>query len=111
MFVLCVGVLGWNTYVLYSVIVHCMYACYITDLWSDSCVYCCQSCFIHSGLEYEIYSGGGPSLYLYCVVCYHVIWGPCLRSGGCIFIILFMIQNALGLSVVLLLLFLAAFTT
>ncbi len=25
------------------------------------------------GLEYHIYSGGGPSTYVYCVVCYHVI--------------------------------------
>ncbi len=28
---------------------------------------------ILSGLAYEIYSGGGPSTYVYCVVCYRVI--------------------------------------
>ncbi len=25
-----------------------------------------------SGLIYEIHSGGGPSMYIYCVECYHV---------------------------------------
>ncbi len=31
-------------------------------------------------LAYEIYSGGGPSMYLYCVVCYHVIAPLYVRS-------------------------------
>ncbi len=33
----------------------------------------CWSCFVCSELTYEIYSGGGPSMYVYCVVCYHVL--------------------------------------
>ncbi len=28
----------------------------------------CRSCFVCSGLTYEIYSGGGPSRYVYCMV-------------------------------------------
>ncbi len=33
-----------------------------------------------SGLTYEIYSGGGPSTYIYCVVCYCVMSAPYVRS-------------------------------
>ncbi len=40
---------------------------------------------ICSGLAYEIYSGGGPSTYVYCVVCYHVIVAPYVRSVGHVF--------------------------
>ncbi len=32
----------------------------------------CRSCFVCSRLIYEIYSGCGPSTYVYCVVCYCV---------------------------------------
>ncbi len=38
-----------------------------------------------SGLIYEIYSGGGPSMYIYCVVCYPVIAAAYVRSVGCVF--------------------------
>ncbi len=41
-----------------------------------------RSCLVCSGLAYEIYSGGGPSKYVYCVVCYHVIVAPYVRSVG-----------------------------
>ncbi len=37
-----------------------------------------RACLVCSGLAYEIYSGGGPSMYTYCVVCYHVT--PYVRS-------------------------------
>ncbi len=40
----------------------------------------CQSCFVCSGFTYKIYSGGGSSAYIYCMVCYHVIAAPCVRS-------------------------------
>ncbi len=40
------------------------------------------SCRVCSGLAYEIYSGGGPSMYVYCVVCYHVIASPYVKSVG-----------------------------
>ncbi len=36
----------------------------------------CWSCFVCSELAYEIYSGGGPSLYVYCVVCCHMMAAP-----------------------------------
>ncbi len=36
--------------------------------------------FFICGLAYEIYSGGGPSMYIYCVVYYHVIAAPYVRS-------------------------------
>ncbi len=51
-----------------------------------------------SGLEYEIYSGGGPSTYVYCVVCYHVIVAPYVRSVGHVFAYLYTLdvtRNAL----------------
>ncbi len=37
------------------------------------------------GLTYEIYSGGSPSTYVYCVVYYRVIAAPYVRSVGCVF--------------------------
>ncbi len=58
----------------------------------------CQSCFVCSGLTYEIYSGGGPSTFIYCVVCYHVIVAPYVRSVGHVFAyltLLMTIRNAL----------------
>ncbi len=47
-------------------------------------------------LTYEIYSGGGPSTNVYCVVYYHVIAAPGIRSVGCVFahLLLLMIRNA-----------------
>ncbi len=45
------------------------------------------------------YSRGGPSMYLYCVVCYCVIEVPCVRSVFSLFLI---IQNDTGLWAVLL---------
>ncbi len=44
-----------------------------------------RSCIVWSGLAYEIYSGGGPSTYVYCVVCYRVIVAPYVRSVGHVF--------------------------
>ncbi len=35
-----------------------------------------RPCLVCSGLAYEICSGGGPSTYVYCVVCYRVIVAP-----------------------------------
>ncbi len=40
----------------------------------------CRSCFVCSGLPYEIYSGGGPSMYVYCMVYYRVIAVPYVRT-------------------------------
>ncbi len=40
----------------------------------------CRSCFVCSGLAYEIYSRGGCSTYIYCVVCYRMIAVPYVRS-------------------------------
>ncbi len=31
---------------------------------------------------YEIYSGDGSYVYVYCVVCYSVTAAPCVRSAG-----------------------------
>ncbi len=45
-------------------------------------------CLLMSALFFvcsHIYSRGGPSTYVYCVVCYHMIAAPCVRSGGCVF--------------------------
>ncbi len=36
-----------------------------------SCIYWYWSCSLCSELPYVIYGGGGPSRYMYCVVCYH----------------------------------------
>ncbi len=35
---------------------------------------------VSPGLTYEIYSGGGPSMYVYCVVCY-IISAPYVKSN------------------------------
>ncbi len=40
----------------------------------------CWSCYVCPGLTYEIYSGDGPSIYVYCVVCYCFIAAPYVRS-------------------------------
>ncbi len=42
-------------------------------------------CFVCCGLAYEIYCGGGPSMYVYWVLCYHVIRAPYVRSVGHVF--------------------------
>ncbi len=47
-------------------------------------------------VSYEIYSGGGPSTYIYCVVCYRVIAAAYVRSVGHVFhtfTLLMMIRN------------------
>ncbi len=46
-----------------------------------------------SGLAYEIYSGGGPSMYIYCVVCYRVIVAPYVRSVGHVFAYLYTLDD------------------
>ncbi len=40
----------------------------------------CQFCVDCSGLTSEIYNGDRPSMYMYGVVCYHVITTPYVRS-------------------------------
>ncbi len=48
-----------------------------------------RSCLVCSGLAYEIYSGGGPSMYIYCVVSYCVTVAPYVRSVGHVFAYLY----------------------
>ncbi len=45
--------------------------------------------FVCSGIAYKIYSGGGPSMYMYCVVCYRVIVASYIRSVGHVFTYLY----------------------
>ncbi len=45
------------------------------------------------GLPYEIYSGGGPSTYVYCVVCYCVIVAPYVRSVAHVFAYLYTLDD------------------
>ncbi len=52
-----------------------------------------QSCHLCSGLAYEIYSGGGPSTYVYCVVCYRVIVAPYVRSVGHVFAYIYTLDD------------------
>ncbi len=47
---------------------------------ASSSVFWYWFCFVCSGLTYEIYSGGGSSMYVYCMVCYCVIAAPYVRS-------------------------------
>ncbi len=47
-----------------------------------------------SGLAYEIYSGGGPSTCIYCVV-YYVIVAPYVRSVGHVFAYLYTLDDDL----------------
>ncbi len=42
----------------------------------------CWSCFVCSGLTYKIWSEGGAYMYIYCVVCHHVIAAPYVRRVG-----------------------------
>ncbi len=48
-----------------------------------------------SGLAYEIYSEGGPSTYVYCMVCYCVIAAPYVRSVGQVFTYLYTLDDDL----------------
>ncbi len=52
-----------------------------------------RSCLVWSGLAYEIYSGGGRSTYVYCVVCYRVIVAPYVRSVGHVFAYLYTLDD------------------
>ncbi len=52
-----------------------------------------RSCLVCSGLPYEIYRGGGPSTYVYCVVCYRVIVAPYIRSVGHVFAYLYILDD------------------
>ncbi len=52
-----------------------------------------RSCFVCSGLAYEIYSGGGPSMYIYWVVCNHVIAAAYVRSVGCVVVYLYTLDD------------------
>ncbi len=58
-----------------------------------SSVFWYRSCLVWSGLAYGIYSGGGPSTYVYCVVCYHVIVAPYVRSVGHVFAYLYTLDD------------------
>ncbi len=40
-----------------------------------------------------MYSGGGPSTYIYCVVCYCVIVAPYVRSFGHVFAYLYILDD------------------
>ncbi len=52
-----------------------------------------RSCFVYSGLVCEIYSGGGPSTYVYCVVCYRVIVAPYVRRVALVFAYLYILDD------------------
>ncbi len=51
------------------------------------------NCLVCSGLAYEVYSEGGPSTYVYCVVCYRVTVAPYVRSVGHIFAYLYTLDD------------------
>ncbi len=55
---------------------------YMTLSSAGSGVYWCWSCFLCSGLTYEIYRSG-PSMYVYCMVCYRVIVAPLVDDSEC----------------------------
>ncbi len=50
-------------------------------------------CYVCSGIAYEIYSGGGPSTYIYCMVCFRVIATPYVRSIGHVFAYLYTLDD------------------
>ncbi len=52
-----------------------------------------RSCLVCSGLAYEVYSGGGSSMYVYCVVCYRVIVAQYVRSIGHVFAYLYTLDD------------------
>ncbi len=54
--------------------------CNLSPAASSNYVSWCWSRFVCSGLTYEIYSGGGPSTYVYCMVSYHLIAAPYVRT-------------------------------
>ncbi len=67
---------------------------------AGSCVYWGGSCFVCSGLACEIYSGRGPSMYVFCVVSYQVMAVLCVQRVGCVFapfILLLTTLNTWGL--------------
>ncbi len=43
-------------------------------------VNCNEQFILCSGLTYEIYIRGGPSMYVYCMVCYYVTAAPYVRN-------------------------------
>ncbi len=63
-----------------------IYFCYLFEslafVSAASSVSWYWSCLVCSGRAYEIFSGGGPSTYVYCVVCYRVTVAPYIRSVG-----------------------------
>ncbi len=74
-----------------------IYFCYLLFFWSlspaTSSFSWYWSCLVCSGLAYAIYSVGGPSIYVCCLVCYHVIVAPCIRSVGHIFACLYALDD------------------
>ncbi len=60
-----------------------------------SSVFLYRSCLVCSGLAYEIYSGGCPYTYVHCVVCYHVIVAPYVRSVGHVFAYIYNLDDDL----------------
>ncbi len=53
----------------------------------------CQSCFVCSRLTYEIYSGGTPSIYIYCMVCYHAIAARISKNSFHVFVHCFTLDD------------------
>ncbi len=77
---------------------HCLLSVsYLLSLWplsaDASSVSWYLSCLVCSGPAYEIYHGGGPSMYIYCVVCYRVIVATYVRSVGHVFAYLYTLDD------------------
>ncbi len=53
-----------------------------------------RSCLVCSGLAYEIYNRGGPSMYVYCVICYRAILIPYVRSVGHVFAYIYTLDDS-----------------
>ncbi len=68
----------WFTFVTVLFIDLCLLLLFVSP--AARCVSWYWSCFTCSGFTYEIYSGGAPSTYIYCMVCYRVIAAPYVRS-------------------------------
>ncbi len=74
-----------------------IYFCYLFGSLSPaaSSVSWYWSYLVYSELAYEIYSGGGPSAYVYCLVCYRVIVAPNVWSVGHVFTYLYTLDDNL----------------
>ncbi len=75
-----------------------IYFCYLFDslvfgLWLLMLIVSLDIDLVCSGLANEIYRGGGPSMYVYCVVCYCVIVAPYVKSVSHIFVYLYTLED------------------